>query len=37
MGKPLRFFVDDRRPIPVGYNKLFRDGGESIGLSKRQS
>ena len=26
MSKPLRIFVDDERPIPVGYNKLFRDG-----------
>lgn len=34
MDKLLRIFVDDERPVPAGYNKLFRDGESLLDFLK---
>ncbi|WP_307976742.1 cyclic-phosphate processing receiver domain-containing protein [uncultured Streptococcus sp.] len=36
MALPLKIFVDDERPYPVGYNKVYRDG-ESLLMFLREN
>lgn len=37
MGASIRIFVDDERPIPVGYTKLFRDGESLLEFLKENN